>query len=237
MNPDPVKTASTFGVRRFVLEALSVTAGILLAFAIDAWWSEVEQDRTVAGLRAAAAAEAETNRQQLELALDWGERSLASSQHLVQLIRPAPEPIPADSLGRLLGASFLLDAALLELSATDRLLRAGDVDALGNPEFHSRLQRYRSTARRYSDYGQKFAEVRERVIEEMARIGPSGFLSAAKGVHEPSDFDVPVVEILSDPGLEAAIGNLAVWADNLNVGARVLRARLDSAWASEEASR
>lgn len=61
-------TIKRFGPKRFIGEALSVTAGVLLAFSVDAWWSRVQEAEVVEGLRGAARVEAMANRVQLERA-------------------------------------------------------------------------------------------------------------------------------------------------------------------------
>ena len=217
-------------IGRLIAEGLSVAAGVLLAFSVDAWWARVQEREVVDGLREAAALEASTNRETLVLYREAGTRSLNAAGELIRLIGPRPEPVAVDSVLFLMGTLLSYDAAPLELSAMDRLLSSGDVEALLDPEFHRGLLGLRATATRYASQGDRFDLIHEELVVEFGRNAPMAILSATRGVHPPSDFPVDVTALLSSRTLEGAVGNLAVWVDNLNRRVDRLIALSDSVW-------
>lgn len=224
-----------FRIGRFAGEALSVTAGVLLAFSVDAWWARIQEREVVHGLREAANVEAMANREVLERYREVGGTSLRAAQKLTVLIGPDPVLVSTDSLLSLMGRLLTYNAAPLEFAATDRLLASGDIAVL-EPAFHRGLLSLRAAATRYADQGRRFEQVHEALIAEFGQVAPLGPLSASKGVHPPSDFPLEVTTVLTDQGLEGAVGNLAVWVDNLNVRVAHLVELTDSVWAPREPS-
>lgn len=222
-----------FPAARFVAEALSVTAGVLLAFSVDAWWSTREQNHVVDALRKAARAEALTNRASLDQARVYGDRSVAAAGALIDHIGPMPDVPAVDSLGVLFVGLLSNGPTPLELAATDRLLSSADREALTDGDFHRRLLKYRAAATDYSNAGRRFEIVHEAVITQFGTTAPTTFLSAMRGVHGPTDFPVDMGAVLSNPDLEGAIGNLAVWTDNLNRHVDRLMMLSDSVWLTD----
>ena len=223
-------TIRRFGPKRFIGEALSVTAGVLLAFSVDAGWSRVQEAEVVERLRAAAQVEAAANRVQLERAETTGAGALAAAQYLTVLIRPQPEPLSPDSLGRIVGTMLSYGRAPLDFSATDRLLSAGELDVLREGDFQVRLLRYRSAATQYQDQARRFDQVHEAFVQQFYAVAPGGWLSANRGIHSRSDFPVDVAEVLGSAAVEGAVGNLAIWIDNLNWRVDQLLLLSDSVW-------
>ena len=219
-----------FDAKRLIAEALSVTAGVLLAFAVDAWWSRVEQSGDVEGLVEAARSEAAANAAVLVRARELGRSSLAAAGILVDEIGPGGSDLAVDSVARLFAALLTYGAAPLEHSATDRLLASGDLDALEDADFHRLLLRHRAAGRSYQVAGERFEIIHEGVITSFADHAPTSFLSTLRGVHAPTDFPVDLDRIMTSPDLEGAVGNLAVWTDNLNSRVDGLLALHDSVW-------
>lgn len=221
-------------IRRLAVEALSVAAGVLLAFSVDAWWDRVQERDRLEGLRNAAEVEAAENRALLWAYRQAGDRSLDAGRELIDLIGPEPTDVPLDSLLGLMGRLLMYNAAPLELAATDRLLASGDVESLLDPEFHRGLLRLRTGATRYYDQGVRFERIHEELVVQFGRVAPMAALSASKeGVHPPSDFPVDVEAVLSSSGLEGAVGNLLVWVDNLNASVDRLVELSDAVWPPE----
>lgn len=222
-------TRRSFG--RLAAEALSVTAGVLLAFAVDAWWARTQERNIVEGLRLAAAVEASANHELLTLYRGAGTQSLGAARELIEVIGPDPGDISSDSVLTLLGTLLTYGAAPLELTATDRLLSSGDLETLLDPNFHRDLLRFRSVATSYEKQGERFERIHEELVMAFGRVAPLAVLSASKpGLHGPSDFPVDIDRVLRSPGLEGAVGNLAVWVDNLNTRVDQLVVLSDSVW-------
>lgn len=216
---------------RLAAEALSVTAGVLLAFAVDAMWARAQEQEVVEGLRLAAAVEASANRELLGVYRDAGARSLGAARQLINIISPEPPEVSADSMLTLMGALLTYNAAPLEFAATDRLLASGDLEALLDPEFHRSLLSLRSAATRYENQGERFERIHEELVLEFGRVAPLAILSASKpGLHPPSDFPIDLGSVLRSHNLEGAVGNLAVWVDNLNRRVDQLMLLSDSVW-------
>jgi hypothetical protein len=218
--------------RRLAVEALSVAAGVLMAFSVDALWERSQERDVVDGLRSAAAVEAAANHGLLRRYREGGQLSMEAGRELVTLISPEPDDVPLDSILFLMGTLLSYGAAPLEFAATDRLLSSGDVEELLAPEFHAGLLELRTTATRYFDQGLRFERIHEELVAEFGNVAPLAVLSASKGdVHPASDFPVDVGAVLSSGALEGAVGNLAVWVDNLNRQLDRLTVLSDSVWA------
>ena len=222
--------ARSFDARRFVTEALSVTAGVLLAFGVDAWWSRVQQAGDVEGLVEAARSEAQANAEVLVVYRAWGDSSLQAARALVDEIGPGGSALQLDSIARLYARVLTYGPASLEHSATDRLLISGDLEALEDPDFHRRLLSYRAAARSYATAGERFDQIHEALITTFAAYAPTSFLSSLRGVHDPTDFPVDRARLMTSEELEGAVGNLADWADNLNRRVDRLLTLHDSVW-------
>ena len=228
--PSPARRA-----RKLAIEALSVTAGVLLAFSVDAWWERVQERDVVEGLRGAAAVEAAANRSLLEAYRGAGERSMEAGSRLIDLISPEPDEVPLDSILFLMGTLLSYNAAPLEFSATDRLLSSGDVESLLDPDLHDGLLQLRLTGTRYFDQGARFERIHEALVTEFGRSAPLAVLSASKGgyLHPNTDFPVDPQLILTSSALEGAVGNLLVWVDNLNRHIDQLVELTDAVWVEE----
>ncbi|MEM7415853.1 MAG: hypothetical protein AAF389_10185 [Gemmatimonadota bacterium] len=220
-------------VRRLAIEALSVAAGVLLAFSVDAWWERVQERDILEGLRSAAEVEAAENLDLLGRYRVAGDRSLEAGRRLIDMIAPEPADVPLDTVLFFMGTLLSYNAAPLELAATDRLLASGDIESLLDPDFHRGLLQLRARSTGYYDQGVRFERIHEELVREFGRVAPLAVLSASKdgGLHPQTDFPVDARTVLSSPGLEGAVGNLLVWVDNLNTSVDRLVDLSNAVWA------
>lgn len=92
--------------RRLLIEALVVVASILVAFSLDAWWSERAERRTEAAHLRALRSDFEQNVSRLKVLIEQEER-IADASHRLLLAAISPTtPSPEDSLANLLGQVF-----------------------------------------------------------------------------------------------------------------------------------
>jgi hypothetical protein len=97
---------TTIRGRRLVVEALVVVASILVAFSLDAWWSERAERRTEAAHLRALRSDFEQNVSRLKVLIEQEER-IADASHRLLLAAISPTTAsPEDSLANLLGQVF-----------------------------------------------------------------------------------------------------------------------------------
>jgi hypothetical protein len=104
----------------------------------------------------------------------------------------------------------------LETGALAQLLSDGDLQATVRPELYGALLGFRTNAERFTRTQDEFRRRRELVINYLAGVAPVAFLSATTGAHSPTDFPIPVEELLRDRELEGLVGDLARLAQNVD---------------------
>lgn len=90
---------------RLASEAVVITASILLAFALDAWWERSQEREQGLEVRAALATEFDAVERELRRARDVHERRISAAQNLIRLAETGAELPAADSLAALMEAA------------------------------------------------------------------------------------------------------------------------------------
>ena len=80
--------------KRLALEAVVIVSSILLAFGIDAWWQEGEEQREVRESLAALRSEFVENRSRLDSAIVSGERRVAAIDGMLRKTTPVYRLVP-----------------------------------------------------------------------------------------------------------------------------------------------
>jgi hypothetical protein len=87
---------------------------------------------------------------------------------------------------------------------------------------------FRARTEVYRDNVALFIELRETLINYLSTVAPVAWLTAGPETHGPTDFPIPVDDLLQDRQLEGLVGSLAIRIRNVNVLAQELIARADS---------
>ena len=215
---------------RVFVEGVVIVASILLAFGLQAWWESAQEGAVVERQLTVLQVEMASNSSVLENASSFQDRALAATRVLVELIAPQPVPVSADSLSSLLGWSFSIGTAEaeLELGALDALLSSGEFGTSSRGDLYSSIVAFRARTEVYRNLVALYIEASETLINYLVTVAPMAAVSALTEAHGPTDFPVPVDDLLQDRQLEGLVGTLAVRIRNVNVLAQELIARADS---------
>ena len=213
--------------RRLLLEGLVIVSSILLAFGIDASWESWQTRAAEEGQLALLRAEMESNRTTLELALSGVVTSRESLRQLVSLIAPEPTLISSDSLGVLIRTAITGRVEPLEIGTIGAVLNSGQFEASSRPDLYQALVRFRALTENYAVRGGIFVDQRALILRYLGGI-TGAFVSETTGAHGPSDFPVPVEQLLGDSQLEALAGSMAVYGRNMQLSIEDLTVVTDS---------
>ena len=213
---------------RVFVEGVVIVGSILLAFGIEAWWESAQEGAVVERQLTVLQVEMASNSSVLDRASSFQDRALAATRELVELIAPQPVPVSADSLSSLLGWSFSIGTAELELGALEALLSSGEFGTSSRGDLYSSIVAFRARTEVYRDNVALFIELRETLINYLSTVAPVAFLTAGPETHGPTDFPIPVDDLLQDRQLEGLVGSLSIRIRNGNVLAQELIARADS---------
>jgi hypothetical protein len=137
--------------RRIFAEGAAIVAGILLAFAIDAWWDDQVEIKEEQRLLAALANEFESNINVLRAArTEYEERYLEAALILEYLESKGVEPDPS-RLTELVRNLFRARTIHLESGAHDALLASGNLNLIRNDELRIRLAAWPSYVGEWSE--------------------------------------------------------------------------------------
>ena len=150
--------------RRIGVEAATIVASILLAFAIDAWWDErVDQSRNQEQLRA--------------LAIEFGEVELHLKHYETQLLKlrqavsdllshigPQTQVQTVDSLYALMDLSFRASKMELPTASLQALLVSGELSAVSDDKLNALLASWPARVSNLRNQSGLLEENREEII-------------------------------------------------------------------------
>lgn len=91
---------------RVLIEMLVVVASILIAFSLDAWWTQRADERTGAAHLRALQSDFAQNVSRLKVHIEREERVADASRRLLLVATSPTTPSPEDSMSNLLGQVF-----------------------------------------------------------------------------------------------------------------------------------
>lgn len=194
-------------IRAFA-EGAVIVASILLAFGIDAWWDQVQEDRRGDALAESMIDDFETTRERLAVSTAMGDSIVRRGETLLRLIRSG-EGVPVDSLRFLFEGVAIGIVFQPSVSSYRAAEMTGDLTLLRRPalldalaDFDLTLQELERLRQINSDlfYSGALWSLRTQVgsIDALTRDPPSGF-----GVSEFTDDEYR--EFLRRPPVYAAI--------------------------------
>jgi len=128
---------------RVFAEGVVIVASILLAFGIDAWWDQRQEDDRIQATLSSVAAEIAANESELRRAIDGNEESM---QRLLAFLLATPEEVgqsPTYEL-RAITASVVRGFGFDPGGgALDNLLTSGDLALISDPDLRAALVRWR----------------------------------------------------------------------------------------------
>jgi hypothetical protein len=208
--------------RRLLIEALVVVASILVAFSLDAWWSERAERRTEAAHLRALRSDFEQNVSRLKVLIEQEER-IADASHrlLISAISPTT-PSPEDSLANLLGQVFNSGRFDPVMGAYEAVVNSGGLAQVRDDslrlvlaEFASQLEgRYyeRFSNELYFDFIRGFT----------GQLGFSAAVVASDSLAAAAAASRPRVELLRDPKFREQLALRYIAESNVAVSYRGL---------------
>jgi hypothetical protein len=205
-----------------LIEALVVVASILVAFSLDAWWSERAERRTEAAHLRALRSDFEQNVSRLKVLIEQEER-IADASHrlLISAISPTT-PSPEDSLANLLGQVFNSGRFDPVMGAYEAVVNSGGLAQVRDDslrlvlaEFASQLEgRYyeRFSNELYFDFIRGFT----------GQLGFSAAVVASDSLAAAAAASRPRVELLRDPKFREQLALRYIAESNVAVSYRGL---------------
>src|SRR5262245_56677256 len=106
MNDQPYVMHRRFDWAHFLIEGLVVVASILIAFTLDAWWSQRAAAQAEAAHLRALRSDFQQNISRLRGLVALEDVVMDASQRLLRVASAANLPAPEDSLNNLIGRVF-----------------------------------------------------------------------------------------------------------------------------------
>jgi hypothetical protein len=208
--------------RRLLIEALVVVASILVAFSLDAWWSERAERRTEAAHLRALRSDFEQNVSRLKVLIEQEERIADASQRLLLAAISPTTPSPEDSLANLLGQVFNSGRFDPLMGAYEAVVNSGGLAQVRDDslrlvlaEFASLLEgRYyeRFSNELYFDFIRGFT----------GQLGFSAAVVASDSLAAAAAASRPRVELLRDPKFREQLALRYIAESNVAVSYRGL---------------
>jgi len=180
-----------------------IVGSILLAFAIDAWWTDRQVRSREQQQLGVAWDELSVNQAELLVRRRRGASALEAQEKLIDLIGPESSTISSDSLATLLRRAWGYGIAEVESGALDALLASGEFRLTARTDLYRILTKYRALLEDHRNEDRvQFIELRTRLLDYLGTVSPGAF------VFDETDFPVPVEALLGDPQLEAIVSQL-----------------------------
>ena len=120
-------------------EVVVIALGILCAFAIDAWWAELEEDREVRKALLAVMAEARVNLDRMESTSAAHRRVADAGLDLLHLTGPDAGPEHAGRAYELLGEFWMVYGSDVTTGSLETLIASGNLARIDNTELQQAL--------------------------------------------------------------------------------------------------
>jgi len=176
-----------------------IVTSILLAFALDAWWSEYRQAREASDLRAALIAEFEVAGEELAVSVSRNERIIASADTLLRMLSGGTSPVVVAA--GTVGALILTPTTDPQRGTLDALIASGRLDLLGSPALRGLL----------ADWPAELDDVREEELAAKAFVHEHLALFLGRVTDLAPVYDWRIAERQSvEPGRLRQAGTVAV---------------------------
>ena len=148
--------------KRLSVEAAAIVASILLAFAIDAWWNELQSDRAVGEVLKAVRSEMQFNLEALEI-------SIIHHEEIVAAIETAQNNGTTDGLTE----KAVIDVEVFEPStgALDTLVATGLISDIDDTDLRISLGAFARLAQDLNERESRAVEFRDAARRRIAEIG------------------------------------------------------------------
>jgi len=198
---------------RMLIEGLVIVVSILLAFGIDAWWDERQQDEAAAHQVTRVVTELESNIARLELQVEHLDFTIEMGKRFLAHFGPDPTPVGESELSALVGGIFSSGTLALSRSASSGFLASGQLTRDGWAAVRRRLSELMS----YQDSSERrsveLRDMRGPIGERLARLVPALNTTLSHEVmadYGHSKFPYESSRVFADMYFEGLIGDFAI---------------------------
>lgn len=152
-----------FSKQRVLAEGMIIVASILVAFAIDAWWDEVQDAREQSKLVNALKMDFETTMTRLEASIELADALMSRTDKFLQAAN-SDELIPLDSLRHFGGGAFKKIDFEPALSAYKGAVATGKLGLIESPKLLEAITQFNQALDSY--------ELHDRITADIHYLGP-----------------------------------------------------------------
>ena len=149
--------------KRLAVEAAAIVGSILLAFAIDAWWEDVQDARQQAKLVAALQLDFETTKARLETSIEYADSLIARTDSFFQAA-DSDELVPIDALRHFGGGAFHKIDFEPALSSYEGAIATGKLGLIESPMLLKSITEFNKARDSY--------ELHDRITADIHYLGP-----------------------------------------------------------------
>jgi len=149
--------------KRLTAEGTAIVLSILLAFAIDAWWDEVQTARQQAKLVLALQQDFETTKGRLESSIEKANSLISRTDGFFEAVK-SDDPVPIDSIRHLGGGAFYKISFEPALSAYESAVATGRLGLIESPKLLEAITEFNQARENY--------ELHDRMTADIHYLGP-----------------------------------------------------------------
>jgi len=198
--------------KRLTVEGTAIVLSILLAFAIDAWWEDVQAARQQAKLVVALQQDFGTTKARLEVSIEYADSLIARTDGFFESAN-SNDSVPIDSIRHLGGGAFHKIDFEPALSAYESAVATGRLGLIENPKLLKAITEFNQARDSY--------ELHDRITADIHYLGPVWDMRKKYGslsvlFDDPSAFpgrvqltDAEYRQLVADPLVTGAIEAVA----------------------------
>ena len=141
-------------IRRWATESVVIVGSILLAFGVDAWWEERQQDADAADLAVALLQDVRASRENFDSIWESTENRVRASMQVREFLRSPTPVVPMDTLHQKLLESIYIDPTAPVLDAYEQLVSRGLLARL-HPEVRAAISAWLQRQQDAREYGER----------------------------------------------------------------------------------
>jgi hypothetical protein len=192
-------------LRRMVRNGAAVLAAILIAFGLDAWWTNRDEVERVDELLLSIAEEFETATEQLDSILNTNDRWLATSIAFLARTELGSPPLPLDSVRHYATTMYdpfqIYDPAF---GAVSTLIHSGGLGRVSDLEIQQALGGWEGELKEHDHELQLLALTVRRVLEAMSSTGATSVVVVGEAMGSRDDSET-WLQLARDDGFRQAI--------------------------------
>jgi len=213
------------------IEGLVIVVSILLAFAIDAWWSERQDRHAETRQLARVSAELNTNAESIETKLETLTVAVAATSEFLSWMGPEPTIVRPQIFLNVWTELYSIGTLTLLTGASEDYLAGGRLDTARNADVRNAIADWYSQGDDLERQYDLLREAHANVGEYLTASMPMLHLHSANALmanHPRSKFPLDQVDILSDPRTESLLAFYLIRMEFVTRQAEMLLERKES---------